>query len=417
MRLLRYLLVLILIAAIAVGLWYFRPWSDYSPAKFASLDKPEKLTHNFTNMASLVPSSQVAASSKPQLLENAATPIDVLAIEYQFEGKTRPIADFIPEASVLGLMVLQGGQIKFESYFQDTNDETLYTSWSVAKSFVATVIAMAVEEGLIESLDDSVSQYAPQYEGSHYGEASLRALLAMSSGIEFDENYASNDSDIRPFFFDAFILRKDPDSLLTPYTRSRDEFTDFDYISPNSHVLSAVLRGVYKKPLADIIEEKIWQPLGMSSNANWLQHKPGEGGQGLGYCCLNATLKDYARFGLFHLDAQLGKGLGASILPQAWRESLMVPASEQHKRGGAKYAGRGYSSHFWLPPNDTGVFFAAGVYGQYIWIDPARDLVIVRTSSDPDWTPRFLESEAVFMAISAAIDNQNVITLRGKVGG
>ncbi len=140
--------------------------------------------------------------------------------------------------------------------------------------------------------------------------------------------------------------------------------------------------------------------MGMASDANWLQHKEGDEGQALGYCCLNATLQDYARFGLFHLEAQQGVGVGVQELPADWISKLPVPATEQHVKGGPNYSGRGYSWHFWLPPNRDGVFFAAGVYGQFIWIEPARNLIIVRNSSDPDWTPRFLESEATLRAIS-----------------
>jgi CubicO group peptidase (beta-lactamase class C family) len=265
---------------------------------------------------------------------------------------------------------------------------------------------MAVKDGLIESWDDKAQKYAPQYKGSAFGESSLASLMVMASGVKFDEDYASDTSDINPFFFDSFILQKDPDSLLLKFSQSRPEFNDFQYISPNSHVLSAVLRGVYQKPLVEIIQKQIWEPLGMANDANWLQHKDDDDGQALGYCCLNATLKDYARFGLFHLEAQQGEGLGVEELPSDWISKLPVPASDKHVKGGDNYSGRGYSWHFWLPPNRDGVFFAAGVYGQFIWIEPARNLVIVRNSSDPAWTPRFLESEATLMAISDFFANE-----------
>ncbi len=399
MKIIKAIVLLLLLAVVIAALWYFRPWSQYSPANFAQLQKPERLTYNFTHMAELIPARVIPKSTQPRAIPTAGQ-ADLLSLEYSFDGQVKTLEQFVQESSTLGLMVVKDGQIQFEDYFQGTDATTLFTSWSMAKSVVATAIAMAVKDGLIESWQDRAEKYAPQYQGSAFGGSTIESLMVMATGVEFDEDYASQSSDINPFFFDSFILQKDPDSLLLKFTRSRDEFTDFHYISPNSHVLSAVLRGVYKQPLAHIVSEQIWQPMGMASDANWLQHKEGDEGQALGYCCLNATLQDYARFGLFHLEAQQGVGLGMQELSIDWINKLALPASEQHVKGGPNYSGRGYSWHFWLPPNSDGVFFAAGVYGQFIWIEPARNLIIVRNSSDPDWTPRFLESEATLRAIS-----------------
>jgi len=229
---------------------------------------------------------------------------------------------------------------------------------------VATAIGMAQKEGLIVSLDDKVALYAPQYSGSAYGDTSIKSLLAMSSGIDFIEEYAADDSDIRPFFFDSFILGKNPDGLLTKFKRNRDEFSDFHYISSNSHVLSSVLSGVYKKPLADIISEKIWQPLGMEASATWLQHRN-------------------------------------DSLPSNWPQSLLKPATPAHAAGGDNYSGRGYSYHFWLPVHEKHVFLAVGIYGQFIWIDPKREIVIVKTSADNGFATRFNETEAALTAIAS----------------
>ncbi len=399
MKIVKILLVLLITAAVAASLWYYRPWSPYSPANFAALQKPENLTYSFTNMAEIIPSRELFKSSTASAIPVAGQ-ADLLSLEYSFNGEDKTLATFIEESETLGLMVIKDGQIMFEDYFQTADENTLFTSWSVAKSFVATVIAMAVKDGLIESWDDPAEKYAPQYKGSAFGSSSIKSLMVMANGVKFDEDYASETSDINPFFFNSFIMGKDPDSLLQDFPRSRPEFNDFQYISPNSHVLSAVLRGIYQKPLVDIIQEQVWEPLGMASNANWLHHKDGAQGQALGYCCLNATLEDYARFGLFHLNAQNGQGLGVEELPADWISKLPEPATEVHDRGGENYSGRGYSWHFWLPPSREGVFFAAGVYGQFIWIDPAQNLVIARNSSDPNWTPRFAESEATLIAIS-----------------
>lgn len=403
MKIIKALVCLLLAVALFFCAWYYRPWSEYSPAKIASLEEPEALVHNFRNMIELMPGVTVPKGSTTSgLIYSESSPLE---FEYEFESQKKTLSRFISESTTTGLLVIKDGQIQFENYYTGADETSLFTSWSVAKSFVATAIAMAHKEGLIESLDDPADKYVPTFSGTDFGATSINGLLAMSSGIDFDENYASESSDIRPYFFDSFILGKDPDHLLQPFQRTRQELSDFHYISPNSHVLSAVLRAVYEKPLAQIISEKIWQPLGMEADAIWLHHKAGDDGVALGYCCLNARLRDYARFGLFYLEAFKGEGLGSEVLPKTWVQSLNKPATEKHRPGLGNYSDRGYSWHFWLPPAQPGVFFAAGVYGQYIWIDPIENMVIVRTSADPEWTPRFTETAEVMKAITAQFQN------------
>jgi len=384
-------------------LWFTKPWSDYSPSKLASMQHPDNLVWNFQNMREIVPARDVKNSTiNIAAFKEELAPLD---LSYAFDGEEKTLEQFLQESSTTGLMVIKDGVVIHERYLQGASRETLFTSWSMAKSVVATIIAMAVKEGVIGSLDDQVQQYAPQFKGSDYGTSTLRNLLVMSSGIKFVENYADDNSDIRPFFFDSFVLGKNPDSLLTPFKRDREPFKEFKYISSDSHVLSAVLRGAYKQNLVDIVSEKIWQPLGMEASANWLIHKEGAAGQELGYCCLNSRLRDYGRFGQFYLDAIRGEGAGAESLPEGWVNLVRQAPTASHipNQEPTKYMGRGYSYHFWLPIDAPGVFFSAGIYGQYIWMDAENELVIVRTSADPEWTPRYPESEAVFKAISKAV--------------
>lgn len=391
---------LVIIALVAGGLWYYRPWSDFSPAKIASLSEPENLPVSFRSMADFFPSRVVHSGDSRSPLPSAPAP---LTLQYEYAGEEKTLERFLEESRTTGLLVLKDGVIVHEQYRLGADRESLFTSWSVAKSFVATVVMMALREGRIDSLDDPVVKYAPQFAGSGFADVSLANLLIMSSGVDFNEDYNADDSDIRPYFFDTFILGRNADELLRPFQRSRPPGTDFDYLSPNTHVLSAVLRGAYDKPLARIMSEKIWRPLGMEADALWLQNRDDADGLALGYCCLNARLRDYARFGQFYLEAFHGNGKGAELLPPDWAPSLNKPASEDHRPGGEKYQGRGYSRHFWLPPQADGEFMAAGVYGQYIFIDPSRRVVIVRTSADPQWTARQRESARVMQAIAARV--------------
>lgn len=400
MKLIKPLLILITVLAILAASWYFRPWSPYSPSSMSSLAKPENMVENFRDMSSLIPFDTIDAGFNVRELSGKSEPLE---LSFLHQGNDKSLEAFLVDSTTTGLLVIKDGVIRHEQYRLGADSESLFTSWSVAKSFVATLIAMAHKEGLIESLSDPAEKYAPQYQDADFGKISINALLAMSSGIKFNEDYVSSNSDIRPFFFNTFIHGKNPDSLLLKFKQDRPEFADFHYISSNSHVLSAVVQGIYKKSLAQIMSEKIWQPMGMEANATWLKHRNDSTGQALGYCCLNARLRDYARFGQFYLEAVNSNGKSQDSLSPQWLSDLPKPDSEAHKPGGKNYAGRGYSQHFWLPKKE-GVFFASGIYGQAIWVDPARNLVIVKTSADQQYLSRFDENASAFEVISAHFD-------------
>lgn len=405
-RFLQALGILALSLIITIALWFYRPWSDFSPSQIAQLTEPAQLPRNFRHMNQFFPSRPVLNGPNIRILPRDEQP---LQLSYQFDNQNKTLGQFLGESTTTGLLVMKDGAIVYERYFTGANEESRLTSWSIAKSVIATAIMMAAHSGDIDSLTDPVEKYAPQFKGSGFGDVSIQHLLDMSSGVDFVENYSAEDSDIRPYFFDTFLLGRDADELLFRFQRNREPGTDFEYLSPNTHVLSAVLRGIYNQPLNEVISEKIWQPLGMEHEAFWLQNRSDEKGLALGYCCLNATLRDYSRFGLFYLEAFNGEGIGAQLLPSEWVQSLNQPPSDSHRSGGERYQGRGYSQHFWLPPEPKGEFMAAGIYGQYVFIDPNHNVVIARTSADPNWEDRQQESAHVMQLIAAQVSSEPVM--------
>lgn len=390
---------IILIVILAAAGWYFRPWSPYSPARITALDDPAGYPVTFQRMDAILPSRPIEAAN-PEPLPEAIAP---LAISYEWQGETRTLDDFMADANTIGLVVLDDGVVVGERYGHGAGPDTRFTSWSVAKSFVATLIAMGVRDGLIDSLDDTAGQYVPAFEGSAYGETSLRHLLMMSAGVDFVEDYADGpESDIRPFFFNAFIMGRDVDTMASEIRRNRPAGQDLHYVSPNSHVLSAVVRAVYGDTLADIVQDRIWAPLGMTSDASWLVNVDAARAIEIGYCCLQATTRDYARFGQFYL--QDGVWDGERLLPEGWVETATRPNAPFQEPGPqARYAPRGYGLHFWIPPDPQGEYFMAGVYGQYVWVDERRGVVVAMNAGDPTWGEREQEAFTLMRAIAETV--------------
>jgi len=377
--------------------WYYRPWSEYSPAEIQRATQPEHLVETFREMGEVFPYRTIHASSDSVgLPRNVANDV----VSFDLEGTVRTVPDWHADANATGLMVLHNGEVVHEENLLQSSPMTLHTSWSVGKSFVATLIAMAIEGGLIDNLDQTAETFAPQFAGTDYGATSLRHLLMMSAGVDFEEDYFAPDSDIRRLFLGANIYGRSVDRMVADVERNREPGQDLHYVSANTHVLSAVVRAIYDRPLAEIVQAKIWEPLGMTADAIWNQNIPGDNGMAIGYCCLNATLDSYARLGQLYL--QDGVWNGERLLPEGWVQLATRPhAAFQEPGPDAVYDGRGYGLHFWVPEGYDGEWFMAGVYGQYVWVDERRNIVIVRTAADIDWMSRREESFAAFRALAA----------------
>lgn len=389
-----------LLALFAAG-WFFRPWSEYSPAEIQAATRDESLVETFREMGEVFPYRTISARNSARDLPRNLTNDDV---RFEFDGEIRSISDWHADSDATGLMVLHNGEVVHEEYLLEANERTLHTSWSVGKSFVATLIAIAMEEGLIDNLDQTAETFAPQFAGTPYGETSLRHLLMMSAGVDFEEDYNAPGSDIRRLFLGANIFGRNIDTLVAEVERDRAPGEDLHYVSANTHVLSAVIRAIYDRPLASVVEEKIWLPLGMTTDAYWNQNVPGDNGMAIGYCCLNASLESYARFGQFYL--QDGVWDGERLLPEGWAQEATRPTADFQEPGATPYPGRGYGLHFWVPENYQDEWFMAGVYGQYVWVDEARNIVIARTAADTQWGARTPESFAAFRALAAHYGSQ-----------
>ncbi len=318
----------------------------------------------FAHMDRFAPTRALPASATPYPL---STELDdsLKAIEYTVDGETYTVADLLAMEPLMGIAVLKGDAIKLEHYAPDHTPESRWVSFSVTKSFTSTLIGAALKDGYITSLDDKVEDYLPRLRGTDYGAVTIRDILQMSSGIAWNEDYADPDSDVAQAGALQGVLLTD---YLGNLERAHAPGEVFNYNTAESNLAGEILRAAIGNNAATYMNDKIWQAFGMEHDANWLLAAPN--GQETGGCCISASLRDYARLGLF---AKKGGTLpsGDVILPDGWMSAATEPSKG--------YDGYGYK--WWLLGDDA--YTASGIFGQMIMVDPKRDLVIAVHSNAP----------------------------------
>jgi len=329
---------------------------------------------SFSAMDEVFPSRKVARAGSVWELGEGTLP----AVKYNFRDTSFTLEDYLKRQRVTSLLVLKDGKVLFERYQYDRKPEQRHMSWSMAKSITALLVGIAVEKGLIKSLDDKIETYAPEFKGSGYGDKSIRNLLLMGSGVAWDENYGVR-SDVNDLWGAMFRIFRagNPTSVLTSRRLTEaPQGTRFKYATGETQVLCHVLHGATKKDVASLTQEWLWGPLGAQAEASWLV-----GWQGIEYCGggFNATTRDYARLG--HLLALGGARDGVQIVPKEYlldaTENARQPKGFQINEAGP---GFGYGYQFWLA-GDRGAFAMMGVYGQTIQIFPRSRVVIVQTAA------------------------------------
>ena len=291
---------------------------------------------------------------------------------------------------------MHGGKVVFEEYRGATDSESLFHLWSASKSFTGTLIGMALHEGAIESLDDPVSKYASQFKNSAYGEASIRHVMMMSSGVDFF--HFSGFPERNWMYLRIFRLGHDLDDFAAELGRRVPPGTDFNYLATDTHVLSAVLRGAYGKPFLEIVQENLWDRVGFAGNAIWSQNVSGAEGVPFGHCCLATRLLDFAQLGEFHLRD--GVWNGQRLVPEGWVEMVGAPnAAFQEPTDDSS----GYGMQFWVPHGYNGEFYGAGAFGQYLWIDMRRKVVIAQFAAQMPEDVEDRERDAALRALARAV--------------
>ncbi|HET8732022.1 MAG TPA: serine hydrolase [Moraxellaceae bacterium] len=366
----------------------------------ATLFDRGSIVSHFTHMAEIFPSTPVPASTAPRRLPQGA-PL-VLPARFSAFGKNFALAQYLRDTGTDGLIVLQDGNVVFEQYFQGNDAQTLHISWSLAKSMISAMLGMAVRDGAIHSVQDPVDRYVPALRGTAYEGVPLKAVMQMSSGVAFNENYDDDNADVVRLAR-TLVLGGSFNAYAKKLRREFPPGTHRHYSSFDTQVLAMVLEGATGKRLPDYMRDKLWQPLGAEHEARWLVDSTG---MAMGFGGLNAVLRDYARFGQMYLDK--GRVAGRQVVPGEWiRESLTMDAPQLLPQAGQQNEhGIGYGYQWWIPEDAQRDFMGIGVYNQFIYVAPSTRTVIVKQSANyrytsDDFVP-IMEHLAMFRAIAAA---------------
>ncbi len=295
-----------------------------------------------------------------------------------------------------GLVIVQDNKIRFEKYGLGYGAKGRWTSFSVAKSFTSTLVGAAVKDGFIKSLDDKVTQYIPGLRGSVYDDVTVRQLLTMTSGVRWNEDYADPKSDVAQFGLQKPVAGEDLTvSYMKSLSREAPAGTKWVYKTGETNLIGVLVSSATGKKLSDYLSEKVWKPYGMEADAFWIL---GDTGHEISGCCMSARLRDYARFGQFVMDGGQIAGKGG-VVPNDWF------AQATTKQADIAQPGRGYGFQWWT--NDDGSYAAQGIFGQGIFIDPKRKLIIASNgnwpkATDPDTVGA--ERERFYKAVQAAVD-------------
>ncbi len=339
----------------------------------------------FANTEYFAPVRGVVPTGNPYLL--AATPMDLGAISYEFKGEQFTLDQFLAQPSLRGFLVVADDARLLEHYASGHGEQTRWISFSVTKSVTSLLVGAALADGYITSLDDKVTDYLPRLRGSAYDAVSVENLLQMASGVAWNEDYTDPESDVSQAGVLGGVALTD---YLQTLPRVQPPGQRFNYNTGEANLTGELLRAAIGNNASSYLTAKIWGPFGMEYDAIWPTDAP-NGGEA-GGCCIGATLRDYARLGVFVLnDGVLPDG--SRVLPEGWISASAAPSA----------AAPEYGYMWWRYPDDR--FSASGIFGQKIFVDPQSKLVIaVHSNADTATGSAYAgHLEAVLMAVSDAV--------------
>ena len=307
------------------------------------------------------PSRELTASNKP--FEFFQVKDQKGPKELDINGKKLSFEKFLESQKTVAYLIIRNDSLLYENYFSNYNRESDVPSFSVAKSVTSILIGIAIQEGKITSVEDPITKYLPEMKDPNMKKVKIRHLLDMTSGIDYNESYVNPFGDAAAFYYGRKLRNQ-----CAKMKCEKEPGTEFYYSSGNTQLLGLILDHVLApKPVTSYLQEKLWTPLQMQYPGSWSIDKK-KNGMEKTFCCLNTKALDYAKIGRLYLNK--GNWNGVQIINEDWvKESTKI----EEKEGSVSY----YNNQWWIPSKD-GDFVAHGILGQYIYVNPAKNLIMVR---------------------------------------
>ena len=390
----KFLIVILAILVLAIVLYSPNIYKLY---KLATLYNEKSIAKNFISINKIFDTSNpISASEKPFVFEKEDFE---LPDSYEFEGEQLNLIEGLDHFHTDGLIILHDGKMLFEKYWNGNTKDSKHIAFSVSKSYLSALFGIAIEEGLIKSIDDNVSIYLDDFEGTGYEDVKIKNLLQMSSGIEFNEDYADPNSDINRFARATAKGSSFRDFAKT-LKNGKKQGTYNHYVSLDTQVLGMILESVTDMPLREYLYKRIWSKIGTESDAYYIADKTGTD-MALGG--LNATLRDFSKFGQLYLNE--GSWDGEQIVPKSWVLKSHTPDAPHlmPNAGDLSSSEWGYGYQWWVPGDPLTDFTAHGIFNQFIYVDPLSNVVIAKTSSNHRFRSEKEYSKAAHIAMFRSI--------------
>ena len=333
---------------------------------------------NFANIDQIYPVSRMEAASSPFVFPvGTATS---LPKTFQFLGEERDTSAFLASTDTSAVLVLKDGEIRTEEYYLTGGADVCWISWSVAKSFISALVGIAIDDGLINDVNDCITDYVHALKPSAYNDVSIRDVLQMSSGARWNEDYSDRSSDIHRLGR-AMAGEQSLGGFVAGIEGGTTPGTFCQYNSADTQALGMLITSVTNRTIADYMQEKLCEPLGMEHSGHWIIDKSG---MEMALGGLNLVARDFAKIGELYRNG--GRWDNRQIVPEQWVKDS-IKSDEAHLQPGKVIVGGhvfpcGYGYQWWIPDGSDGEFSAIGVYNQFVFVNPVCGTVVVKLSAN-----------------------------------
>lgn len=347
----------------------------------------------------VLPREVVDTSSFPVTLPTAAPKAPISGLRYNYEGVSKSLAQYQDDAKVRAMLVIKDGKIVYEYNKFPYTKTSQHQSWSMAKQMLSALVGIAIDEGTIRSVNDRMDAYEPALAVNGFAGVTFKQALQMSSGVAYNEEadrfklFLDTITDYYTLGSSGYGLReKTTDAALTPAYAPGSKY---QYASINSQAIAMALEKAVGMPYQRYLELKLWKPMRTPNSAKVLVDRNRDA---FTFCCLYATTRSYAMFGLLY--AQGGRLHGRQIVSSDWvRRSTTFDGDPTNWHAvpvnGNKLGLYGFGYHWWALESERNDFSALGVFGQAIHVLPKQNTIIVRISGDFETVGAHIEENVV----------------------